>query len=436
MFCDELNIHAIAGKGGDGCSSFRREKFVPKGGPDGGDGGHGGDIIIRAVKNLNTLNHLAHQKIYRAKNGVSGKGKKMHGKNSEALVIEVPKGTIIYNQDKTLAIVDLEHEGSEFTLVRGGRGGQGNARFKNSIHQAPKFAEMGEPGQEKKVILELKLVADVGLIGLPSAGKSTLISVISNAKPKIAAYHFTTLAPNLGIVNLGKFGGDNKHTFVVADIPGLIEGASEGKGLGHQFLKHIARTKLLVHIIDGSLDNIEKNYKTITKELKDFDKKLAKRKEIIVINKIDLLSDEELDTKITELKKTTKKKKIFTISGVARTGLKELIYEIVKQLDTLQKEEKDEITRPVQPVIPILQPHLTKIKFKIEKTKRDKNTIFHIYGFKIEQITVMTDIKSREGLERIYIYLEKSGIKKLVEKDGAKYGDIYKIKDKEIPYRK
>ena len=258
MFCDELKIKVVAGKGGDGCVSFRREKFVPKGGPDGGDGGNGGNIIIKVNPHLNTLSNLANKKIYKADQGVRGKRKNMHGKSAQNLILEVPKGTIILNEDKSEMLADLNKEGELLTIAKGGKGGMGNARFVSSTHQIPRFAETGEPGEEKEVILELKLVADVGLIGLPSAGKSTLISVISNARPKIAAYHFTTLVPNLGVVSMG---GNN--SFVVADIPGLIEGASQGKGLGHQFLKHIARTKLLVHIVDGFIPDTEENYKVI-----------------------------------------------------------------------------------------------------------------------------------------------------------------------------
>ncbi|MBT4917654.1 GTPase ObgE [Candidatus Peregrinibacteria bacterium] len=431
MFCDELKIKLKAGKGGDGCVSFRREKFVPKGGPDGGDGGHGGHIIIKVNSNLNTLGHLTNGKKYKGEDGGSGKGKNMHGKNAETLLIEVPRGTIVLNEDKSQAIADLGNEGEQIVIAKGGQGGLGNSRFKSSTHQAPRFAETGEPGEEMEIVLELKLVADVGLIGLPSAGKSTLISVISNARPKIAAYHFTTLTPNLGVVNIDKNNG-----FVVADIPGLIEGASEGKGLGHQFLKHISRTKLLVHIIDGSLDDIAADFKTITKELKDFDKSLAKKEQIVVINKLDIIDDDDIKKKIKDLKKASKKTKIFTISGVTHEGLQPLLREIVKKLEEIRKEEASE-PKKKEEVITIHKPHLDQVKFEIEKViKKKDHKIFKIKGKRIEQLLIMTDTKNPEGLERVYHFFDKMGIKSAIEKKGATFGDIVKIKEKNIPYRK
>jgi len=431
MFCDELKINLKAGNGGDGCSSFRREKYVPKGGPDGGDGGHGGEVILRVNPNINTLSHLTNGKVYKAENGGDGKRKNMHGKNGEPLIIEVPRGTIILNEDKSEAIADLNKEGEQIAITEGGQGGLGNARFKSSTHQAPRFAENGEPGEEIKITLELKLVADVGLIGLPSAGKSTLISVISNAKPKIAAYHFTTLTPNLGVVNVSQ-----KNSFVVADIPGLIEGASKGKGLGHQFLKHISRTKLLVHILDGSLEDLVADYKTIQTELKGFDKALAKKEQIVVINKVDIIPEEELEKKLKKLKKISKKTQIFVISGVTHEGLQPLLNEISQKLVEIKKEEQKSPKKEVK-IIPIIKPHIDKIKFELEKVikKKDKK-IFRITGKRIEQLLIMTDIKNREGLERIYHYFDKLGIQSAIEKEGATFGDIIKIKEKEIPYRK
>jgi GTP-binding protein len=437
MFCDELKLKVVAGKGGDGCVSFRREKFVPKGGPDGGDGGNGGSIIIKVNPNLNTLSHLTNKRIYKAEDGFHGSGKKMTGKTGEDLIIEVPVGTVIFTQDKSALFADLSKEGELIKIVKGGKGGFGNTRFLSSTHQIPRFAEDGEPGEEKDILMELKLVADVGIIGLPSAGKSTLISVISNAKPKIAAYHFTTLVPNLGVVNMSKFGGSQNDSFVVADIPGLIEGASEGKGLGHQFLKHITRTKLLVHIIDGSLEDIGKNYKTINNELKNFDKKLAKRDQIIVINKIDILTEEQLKKQIEDLKKITKRRKIWTISAVTHEGLTKILFEMSKKLIQIKaKEKKLKLNKPKEE-IPVLKPHLSDGKFEIEQIIKEKERkIFQLRGKKIEQLAIMTDISNEEGLERIYGYFEKTGIKKLIEKKGARFGDIIRIKKKDIPYRK
>ena len=437
MFCDELKIKVIAGKGGNGCVSFRREKFVPKGGPDGGDGGSGGDIVIKANQNLNTLSHLANKKIYKGEKGVDGKGKNMHGKNAENLILEVPIGTVIFNEDKSELYADLSKQDEQITIAKGGKKGMGNARFVSSTHQVPRFAENGEPGEEKEILLELKLVADVGLIGLPSAGKSTLISVISNARPKIAAYHFTTLVPNLGVVSMVKFGGSANDSFVVADIPGLIEGASKGKGLGHQFLKHISRTKLLVHLIDGSLKNPSKKLKTINEELKSYSKELTKLEQIIVINKIDLLNDKKVKEIIKGLKGTKVSTKVFPISAITREGLQPLLFEISKNLISIKKKETAKTKGKTKKQIPVLQPHLEKVKFEIDKIIHKKDhKIFKIKGKRIEQLIVMTDIKNPEGLERMYHYIEKLGIKTAIEREGAKIGDIIRVKEKSIPYRK
>lgn len=436
MFCDELQIKVIAGNGGNGCSSFRREKYVPKGGPDGGDGGHGGDVVFKVNNNLNTLNHLTSAKVYKAESGGGGKGKNMHGKDAKNLILEVPCGTVIFNVDKSKILADLNKIGDQVVVVGGGKGGLGNYHFKTSTHQAPRFAETGEPGEKREIILELKMVADVGLIGLPSVGKSTLISVISNARPKIAAYHFTTLSPNLGVVSMGKFGGSPNDTFVVADIPGLIEGASEGKGLGIQFLKHITRTKLLVHIIDGLLENTGKNYKIIVNELKKFSKELLKRDQIIIINKIDSIDHETLAKRLKELKKIIKTKKVFAISAVTHEGLQPLLFEISKKLMEIKKQEVLKLPKQKIAELPVLRPHLDKVRFAITKIEKAKDhKIFHIDGQRINQIVIMTGINNLEGLERIYYHLERTGIKKAVEKAGAEIGDIIIIKEKNIPYR-
>ncbi|MEK7673362.1 MAG: GTPase ObgE [Patescibacteria group bacterium] len=442
MFCDELKIRVIAGNGGNGSVSFRREKFVAKGGPDGGDGGRGGSVIFRVNQNVNTLSHFSHQRIHKAEFGESGKGRNMHGKNGQDLIMNVPEGTMIFNENKTEMLADLDEEGKEFVVAKGGRGGVGNAHFTSATYQVPRFAETGEPGAIKDIVLELKLVADVGIIGLPSAGKSTLISVISNAKPKIAAYHFTTLIPNLGVVEMSQFGGDD--SFVVADIPGLIEGASEGKGLGHKFLKHIARTKLLVHLIDGYLDNIGEDYKIINNELKAFDKnhtskttpKLSKLDQIIVINKKDVLDAETLKAKLKELKKETKRAKIFVISAVTRDGLKELMFEVFAKLQKIRAAEQ-KTKSEAKPIVQILQPHLTRVKFELKKVIKEKDhKVFEILGPRIEQLIKMTDLRNVEGLERVYHYMQRLGIKKAVDKAGANYGDFIQILDKRIPYRK
>ncbi|PKL36860.1 GTPase ObgE [Candidatus Peregrinibacteria bacterium HGW-Peregrinibacteria-1] len=428
MFSDEVQIKVIAGKGGNGCASFRREKFVPKGGPDGGDGGRGGSVIIKVNPHINTLSYYTNKKAYNAENGTPGKGKKMHGRNGEHLILEVPPGTMVFNKQKTEMYADLNHDGDQVIITKGGLGGKGNVHFVSSTHQAPKFAEKGEPGEERDIILELKLVADVGIIGLPSAGKSTLISVISNAKPKIAAYHFTTIVPNLGVVDMKKFGGSSEESFVVADIPGLIEGASEGKGLGHQFLKHISRNNILVHLLDGTSSDIKKDHQTVRKELKKYDADLYKKPEIIAINKSDLLTPEEI----------TEKSKLFSpkalvVSAATTDGIKQLVYKILEKLQVERSKPKP------QPIIktPVLRPHLEKGKYQLsEILKEGDHNVFMITGHRIEQIMVMTDLGNPEGLERMYHYISRLGIQDAIEKKGANYGDIIRIKGFNIPYRK
>lgn len=436
MFCDELKIRVNAGNGGNGCIAFRRETYVPKGGPNGGDGGHGGDVIFKVNNNLNTLNHLIHQRVHKAESGEQGKGWNMTGKDGNDLIIEVPQGTIIFNADKSQVIADLSKIGNQSVIAKGGKGGLGNTHFKTSTHQAPRFAELGEPGEKSEVVLELKMVADIGLIGLPSAGKSTLISVISNARPKIAAYHFTTLSPNLGVVSMAQFGGSINDSFVAADIPGLIEGASEGKGLGIQFLKHIARTKLLVHIIDGYLENADKNYKVIINELKKFSKELAKREEIIVINKIDMLDEKTLEKRLKELKKITKTKKVFTISALTREGLQPLMFEVSKKLIALKQEEIKNRPKTTEKVIPVIRPQLERVKFSLDKVEKLKDhKVFHVSGQRVGQLVLMTSTANQEGLERLYYYFDKMGIQRAVNRAGAEIGDMIQIKGKNIPYR-
>lgn len=410
MFCDKTKVRFIAGKGGGGCISFRREKFVPRGGPDGGDGGKGGDIIMRADENINTLFDFNTKKTFRARIGENGRGKDMHGKNAEDLILKVPVGTMIY-EGSTL-VADLSGKEDMYTAVKGGIGGLGNARFKTSVYRAPRFAESGEPGEEKELILELKLVADVGLIGLPNAGKSTLISHISNAKPKIANYPFTTLIPNLGVV---------KNKFVVADIPGLIEGAHQGKGLGHDFLRHVSRTRVLIHLLDGTLPEIDKNYKKINAELKKYDSSLLKKPQLIAINKIDAVTKEDL-----EKKKKKFKVKVLTISAVTGEGLAKLISEAEKMLAKTKKE-------PVEVQMEerkIFRPHITQKQFEIKR----KGKSFILSGKRIEQMTVMTDLENDQGLSRLYNYINASGIEKALRKSGAKEGNIIKIGDKEIKF--
>jgi len=335
-FIDEAKIYVKAGDGGRGCVSFRREKFVPRGGPNGGDGGNGADVIMVAKRNMTSLLDHRYQQHYKAKRGVHGKGKDQHGKNAEDLFIPVPLGTMIKDFESGAFYGDLTKDGQTLVIARGGKGGRGNARFVTPTNQAPKEAEPGVPGQEKTLKLELKLLADVGLLGFPNAGKSTLISTISAAKPKIADYPFTTLVPNLGVVSYG-----DGATFVVADIPGIIEGAHEGAGLGIQFLKHIERTKILVHLLDLSpiteRDPIE-DYEKLNHELISFSEELSKRPQIVALNKIDITEARE------ELERLEKHFndlgiKTFPISSATGEGTKELVWEVAKQVEKLKEDE-------------------------------------------------------------------------------------------------
>ncbi len=329
MITDEAKIHIVAGKGGDGAISFRHEKYVPKGGPDGGDGGKGGDIYLICSGNTHTLTDYARKKQWQAENGENGRPKKQTGKNAEDLELPVPLGTIVKIQNLNFKsqndgiIYDFIKEGDKLLVAKGGRGGWGNTHFATAVHQTPYIAKRGLNGEEKEIHLELKLIADVGLIGLPNAGKSTLLSVISNARPKIADYPFTTLEPNLGVARY------HDKEFVVADIPGLIEGASQGKGLGIKFLKHLERTKILVHLIDINSSDIENDYRVIREELKAWSKNLAEKTEIIVLNKADIMPRKDAQKIARKLSKVIKKP-VHIISAVSGAGIEELLKELAK----------------------------------------------------------------------------------------------------------
>lgn len=322
-FLDEAKIYLEAGDGGNGCVSFRREKYIEFGGPNGGDGGNGGDIIFKAVKNLNTLIDFRYQQHFRAKRGMPGAGNERTGKSGESLIIKIPVGSVILAEDKTTIIADMITDGEERLIAKGGRGGFGNTHFKSSINQAPEKANPGKPGEKLAVWLRLKLIADIGLIGFPNAGKSTLISKLTAARPKIANYPFTTLHPNLGILYL------YDKEYIIADLPGLIEGASKGIGLGHRFLGHAERCKIILHLIDGTSDHIDMSYKIIRNELLSHDKLFKDKPEIIVINKIDSIKPNDLKEKIKLLKKISKKE-VIAISGISGKGLDDLKKEISK----------------------------------------------------------------------------------------------------------
>lgn len=331
QFIDEVKIHLQAGNGGNGASSFRREKFIPRGGPDGGDGGRGGSIAFECVGNLNTLIDFRFKQHFAAKSGQGGRGANQNGHSGDDLILRVPAGTQVFSDDKSELIADLMNDGDRVVIVKGGRGGLGNVNFKSSINRAPTYAQKGEEGQEKWVRLELKLLSDAGLLGMPNAGKSTFLAATTRAKPKIADYPFTTLKPQLGVVYV-----DEKE-FVLADIPGLIEGASEGRGLGDRFLKHVERCGVLLHLIDGSAENIVENYATIRAELNGYSEELLQKPEVIAINKIDLLEADELKKKVAALKSHLKKQgqkspKIFAISGATSKGVTEVLRELHKKM--------------------------------------------------------------------------------------------------------
>ncbi len=445
MICDEVHIQCVGGRGGSGLVSFRREKFVPRGGPDGGDGGRGGNVIIVAKNNLRTLTDLRNQKILKAQNGGNGGDVNQHGKNGENLYISVPAGSQIFTADKKEMLADLTEENMEFVVTKGGRGGYGNVHFVSSRFQAPKIAEIGEEGEVLDITIELKMIADVGIIGLPSAGKSTLISVISNAKPKIAAYHFTTLSPNLGVVDVSKYVKEKEASFIVADIPGLIEGASEGKGLGHEFLKHVQRTKMLIHMIDSTEPDLAKSYKTINAELKKFDKNLAKKPQIVVINKKDLIPEDEQEAFMKAAKKALKVKTIFFISAAINDGVPNLMKETWRVFKELLAEAIQQVVPGGKPKIiasetphKIFRPHLeNKLSFEIKYLKKlDKKRYYEITGKRIEQLVKMMDMTHTQAQTRIRQYIRKLGIDRAILKQGGEEGDILIIAGKEIPFFK
>ncbi|MFA7277881.1 MAG: GTPase ObgE [Candidatus Gracilibacteria bacterium] len=441
MIHDEVTIQCIGGKGGSGLVSFRREKFVPRGGPNGGDGGKGGSVIIIAKDNTRTLTNLNNEKIFRAGNGKPGQDDNMHGRNGTDLYIPVPVGSQVYTLNKTQLLADLTEENQEVVIAKGGRGGYGNVHFVSSRFQAPKIAELGEEGEDIELAIELKLIADVGIIGLPSAGKSTLISVISNAKPKIAAYHFTTLSPNLGVVDMQKVLREEGASFVVADIPGLIEGASEGKGLGHEFLRHVQRTKTLIHIIDASEEDIPKAYKVINAELKQYDKNLAKKPQVVVINKKDLVPPEDQKKFLADLQKKLKVKKLFLISAAINDGVSDLmkeVWRVLKEEEQKLKEESTDAQKTEEKAHKTFRPHLeTKESFEIVYLKKlNKQRYYEIKGKRIEQLVKMMDLINPQAQTRIRQYLKKFGVDKALTKKGAEQGDMLVIAGKELVFFK
>ena len=417
MFVDELTVKVIAGKGGDGCTSFRREKYVPMGGPDGGSGGRGANIIFKVDKGLKTLIDLRYQKIIKGDKGVNGKGSNRNGANAEDVIIKVPAGTTVIDMDTNLVIADLTKDGEEVIVAHGGRGGRGNKAFATHQDNAPKLSEYGEPGEERYIKCELKVLADVGLVGLPSVGKSTFLSAISASKPKIAAYHFTTLNPNLGVVKL-----KDHRTFIMADLPGLIEGASEGAGLGHKFLKHASRTRIIAHIIDmGGFEgrNPIEDYKVIRNELKNYSEKLANKKEIIIANKCDLPNFNE---NLKLFKKEYPDLDIYEISALNNIGIDDALTKIADTLDLIDEENIYNDNE--------FESHII-YKFKNEKpyTIVNDNGVWVLKGAEIEKLFKMTKFTEDEAVLRFARKLKGMGVEDALEEAGAKRGDDVQILD-------
>lgn len=441
-FCDQTIVEFIGGRGGDGSVHFHREKFVARGGPDGGDGGNGGSIVLVADENINTLSDFNTQKLYKAEEGKNGQKNHMFGKAGDDMILKVPAGTLLLDAKTRQLFADLKKHGQKFIIAKGGKGGLGNSHFKSSIHQAPQFAELGEEGERRTVLMELQLVADVGIIGFPSAGKSTLISVISNARPKIADYPFTTLIPNLGVVGMNRFDKRVKDSFVVADIPGLIEGAHEGKGLGHKFLRHVSRTEVLVHLVDPTRDN-PKDYQIINRELEKYDKRLAAKEQLTVIGKTDAIDSEVLKKFKKALEKTepSLKGKIYLISSMSHEGLKDLVFEMFKRVKNFREKRAKDLAASELIITSeeekVFRPHLEKKKFEVvfRRTKLEAATgkirkIFDVTGPRIEQLVKMLDTTNEEALERVYHFMNKMGIKNELRKQGAQAGDRIRISGK------
>ena len=422
MLIDYVRINVKSGDGGNGAMSFRREKYVANGGPDGGDGGRGGNVYLKVNKDMNTLLEFRYKKKFKAEDGKKGEGARRSGKSGEDLYIFVPKGTIVKDIDKDVVVADLSEDNQEFLIAKGGRGGRGNQHFATPTRQVPNFAEAGQRGVEKNLELELKMLADVGLIGFPNVGKSTIISTVSSAKPKIANYHFTTLEPALGVVN-SKSGAP----FVMADIPGIIEGASEGVGLGLTFLKHIERTRLLLHVVDisGSEGRVPvEDFKLINKELENYSKKLSQKTQIVVANKIDSLVDEEY---LKELKTECEKLgyKVFETSAATRQGLDELVEYIATTLKDIPKEEIVHIDESYDEVEELDQ------EWFIEKKSDD---YYLVTGAPIERLMSKVnifDIESRQYMQRV---LNNMGVMKKLHEMGLKEGDIIDVLGYQLEY--
>ena len=414
MFYDYAKVNVKAGDGGNGIVAFRREKYVPKGGPAGGDGGKGGSIILRADEGLRTLIDFRYQTHYKGKRGDHGSGAKQHGRSAEDIVLRVPVGTVVRDADTKKLLGDLRHHGQEIVVAQGGRGGRGNARFVSSTHRAPAFAENGEKGEERWITLELKLLADVGLVGFPNVGKSTIISRVSAAKPKIANYHFTTLEPNLGMVRV-----DAGRSFVIADVPGLVEGAAEGAGLGHRFLRHVERTRVLVHVVDLSgsegRDPLE-DLAVIRGELERYAPQLNEKPMVIVANKVDLMNDDDRIAALARISEAYPDVRIFPMSAATDSDLNELVYHLADVLDAIGPVEyAEEDFEPVEEDKP-----KDEAPFRVQKIGPDA---YEVVGPEIDGLVGRTQFERDEAVERFMKILDNMGIEKALRAAGIQDGD-------------
>jgi GTP-binding protein len=419
MFYDQAKINVTSGDGGDGCVAFRREKYIPHGGPAGGDGGKGGDVVLVVNRHLNTLYYFSRKRHFKAERGQHGRGKNQTGASGADLIVEVPPGTVVRDADTGELLADLTELDQRFVSVRGGRGGRGNARFATATNQAPRMAERGDPGEERWLELELKLLADVGLVGLPNAGKSTLLAAVSAARPKIADYPFTTLQPHLGVAVLDDF-----VSVVLADIPGLIEGASQGAGLGHEFLRHVERTRLLIHLLDGAGQDPLDAFDTINAELAAFDERLAAKPQIVAFNKMDLPDAQALWPLVRD-ELVARGHEVMAISGFTRQGTRELLYRAAQRLSELPPPET---VRTVE--TPVLRPDLEDDHFTIERA--DKG--WHVRGARIERLARKTRWDLHEAVNRFQKTLERLDITRALEKAGVQTGDTVFIGEIELEW--
>ena len=423
MFYDHTKIYVKAGDGGSGSSHFRREKFAPRGGPDGGDGGRGGSVYLQATNSMNTLIEYRYRHHFKADAGGAGMRQKMHGAKGEDVVLRVPCGTIVRDADTNELIADLVEDGQRVMVARGGRGGLGNTHFATATHQAPREAQKGEPGEERWITLELRLIADVGLVGYPNAGKSTLLSVVTAAQPKIADYPFTTLSPNLGVVVVGQPGSRDEIDFVLADIPGLIEGAAQGVGLGYEFLRHIDRTRLLIHMLDGASFERDpwQDFQAINQELREYDERLAQRPQIVVLNKMDL---PEAQDRWPALKAKAEEAgyPVFAISAATHQGTDELMQYTARRLYEIRQEEAERAASEINLAGPVLRP-LPDDAFTVSKEKG----VYVVRGKRVERLVSMTDLENEEGMDRLQVTLAKMGVTKALEDAGVKVGDTVRF---------